>query len=52
LELFIDNELNIARTPKAEDILQALVNLFSKVISDMNRIVADNIEKRKKASTL
>ncbi|KAG0301385.1 hypothetical protein BGZ98_008409 [Dissophora globulifera] len=47
--LFIDNELNVTRTPMAEDILQGLANLFSKIISDKNRVVADNIEKRKKA---
>lgn len=52
LELFMDNELNVTKTPKAENILQALVNLFSKTISDMNRVVAVNIEKREKASTL
>ncbi|KAI9232561.1 MAG: hypothetical protein BYD32DRAFT_455366 [Podila humilis] len=52
LELFVDNELNVTGTPKAEDILQALANLFSKVISDMNRVISDNIEKRKIASML
>ncbi|KAF9137495.1 hypothetical protein BGX21_007840, partial [Mortierella sp. AD011] len=36
-KLFKDNELNVTRTPKAEDILQALAKLFSKVISDKNR---------------
>ncbi|KAG0291526.1 hypothetical protein BGZ98_002983 [Dissophora globulifera] len=51
-ELFVDNELNVTRSPKAEEILQALANLFSKVISDKNRVIAENIEKRKKASSL
>ncbi|KAK3842809.1 MAG: hypothetical protein J3R72DRAFT_474606 [Linnemannia gamsii] len=49
-ELFVDNELNVTRTPEAEDILQTLANLFSKVISDKNRVVADNIARRRNAS--
>ncbi|KAG0320786.1 hypothetical protein BGZ99_004292 [Dissophora globulifera] len=37
-KLFMDNELNVTRAPMTEDILQALI------ISDKNRVVADNIE--------
>ncbi|KAF9090918.1 hypothetical protein BGX27_002118, partial [Mortierella sp. AM989] len=49
LELFMDNELNVTTNPKATNILQALAKYFSKVISDKNRVIAENIEKRMKS---
>ncbi|KAG0333624.1 hypothetical protein BG004_000757 [Podila humilis] len=44
-KLFVNDELNVTKTPKAEEILQALANQFSRVISYKNRVIAENLKR-------